>query len=163
MKWLWKGDFLRANRPELELIKTQLESERFPDPKNKEKNVGYYQLSQVDQNTLLKDRLKDYSKKVYKTAHKTHSEERESTICQRENPFYVDTVRAFRDRRYIYKTKLKEAQQHLAKVQQVSIYPSIHLSIFLSTKSYYHRSFMFLFPSILFYPIYLIGRRITSE
>ena len=26
-----------------------------------------------------------------------------STVCQRENPFYVDTVRNFRDRRYVYK------------------------------------------------------------
>ena len=24
-------------------------------------------------------------------------------MCQRENPFYVDTVLAFRDRRYVYK------------------------------------------------------------
>ena len=31
------------------------------------------------------------------------TEEREAGICQRENSFYVDTVRAFRDRRYEYK------------------------------------------------------------
>lgn len=30
-------------------------------------------------------------------------EERVTTICQRENSFYVDTVRAFRDRRYEFK------------------------------------------------------------
>ena len=30
-------------------------------------------------------------------------ENREAGICQRENSFYVDTVRAFRDRRYEYK------------------------------------------------------------
>lgn len=28
-------------------------------------------------------------------------EERYTTICQRENSFYVDTVRMFRDRRYL--------------------------------------------------------------
>ncbi len=31
------------------------------------------------------------------------SEKRVAGICQRENPFYVDTVKAFRDRRYEYK------------------------------------------------------------
>ena len=30
-----------------------------------------------------------------------------TTICQRENSFYVDTVRAFRDRRYKFKGLLK--------------------------------------------------------
>lgn len=37
----------------------------------------------------------------------TREEDRESTVCQRENSFYVDTVRAFRDRRYEYKGLLK--------------------------------------------------------
>lgn len=30
-------------------------------------------------------------------------EQRTAGICQRENAFYIDTVRAFRDRRYEYK------------------------------------------------------------
>lgn len=30
-------------------------------------------------------------------------EKRTACICQRENAFYIDTVRAFRDRRYEYK------------------------------------------------------------
>ena len=35
--------------------------------------------------------------------HHTRLEEKVTTICQRENSFYVDTVRAFRDRRYEFK------------------------------------------------------------
>ena len=35
---------------------------------------------------------------VYKKTTTSKVEERESTVCQRENPFYVNTVRAFRDR-----------------------------------------------------------------
>ena len=35
--------------------------------------------------------------------HFTRLEKRTSTVCQRENSFYVDTVRAFRDRRYEFK------------------------------------------------------------
>lgn len=34
-------------------------------------------------------------------------ETRSTMICQRENSFYVDTVRAFRDRRYEFKGLLK--------------------------------------------------------
>ena len=33
----------------------------------------------------------------------TKTELREATICQREHPFYVNTIKAFRDRRYEYK------------------------------------------------------------
>lgn len=45
----------------------------------------------------------DYCRKAYKKIHMTKVEERLTTICQRENSFYVDTVRAFRDRRYEFK------------------------------------------------------------
>ena len=37
----------------------------------------------------------------------TREEVRTTTVCQRENSFYVDTVRAFRDRRYTFKGLLK--------------------------------------------------------
>lgn len=47
--------------------------------------------------------VSDYCKKAYKKTHITRLEERVTTICQRENSFYVDTVRAFRDRRYEFK------------------------------------------------------------
>ncbi|KJA14323.1 hypothetical protein HYPSUDRAFT_207473 [Hypholoma sublateritium FD-334 SS-4] len=45
----------------------------------------------------------DYSRKVYKKTKKTKVEEREAIVCKSENPFYVDTVRRFCDRRYEYK------------------------------------------------------------
>ena len=56
---------------------------------------------------------------MYKSTHKTIEEVRTATICQRENPFYVNTVKAFRDRRYIYKEKLKDAQKGAEKVKKV--------------------------------------------
>lgn len=49
------------------------------------------------------DSVSDYCKRAYKKIHVTKLEERVTTICQRENSFYVDTVRAFRDRRYEFK------------------------------------------------------------
>ena len=37
-------------------------------------------------------------------------------VCQRENPFYVDTVRAFRDRRYVYKGLTKKWGKEVKKL-----------------------------------------------
>lgn len=45
----------------------------------------------------------DYCRKAYKKTKITSEEGRTATVCQRENSFYVDTVRAFRDRRYEFK------------------------------------------------------------
>jgi DNA polymerase epsilon subunit 1 len=50
---------------------------------------------------------------VYKKGKVTEEKLTTSTICMRENSFYIDTVRAFRDRRYIYKGKHKEWQKKL--------------------------------------------------
>jgi DNA polymerase epsilon subunit 1 len=65
-------------------------------------------------------------------------EERDACICQRENPFYVDTVRAFRDRRYIYKAlgkdaakKYKDAKDEIGKLKasdEVLLYESLQLA-----------------------------------
>lgn len=49
----------------------------------------------------------EYCHKAYKKTKVVREENRETTICQRENSFYVDTVRAFRDRRYEFKGQLK--------------------------------------------------------
>lgn len=49
----------------------------------------------------------DYCRKAYKKTHITRSDLRTATACQRENSFYVHTLRAFRDRRYEYKDLLK--------------------------------------------------------
>ena len=40
-------------------------------------------------------------------------QERIAGICMRENPFYVDTVKSFRDRRYEYKGLNKKWKVHL--------------------------------------------------
>ena len=51
--------------------------------------------------------LTEYCRKAYKRVRVTRQEKKTTTICQRENSFYVDTVRAFRDRRYKFKGLLK--------------------------------------------------------
>lgn len=51
--------------------------------------------------------MKKYSHSVYKQNHISKVELKADTVCMRENSFYVDTVRDFRDRRYDYKTLVK--------------------------------------------------------
>ena len=45
--------------------------------------------------------LQEYCRRAYKKTNVKRLEERYTTVCQRENSFYVDTVRMFRDRRWI--------------------------------------------------------------
>merc|ERR1719391_757980 len=71
-----------------------------------------------DQAASEKKRLTEYCRKAYKKTHVTKLEERYTTICQKENSFYVDTVRAFRDRRYTYKGLCKKAKKEVAEAAQ---------------------------------------------
>ena len=96
-----------ASRSEFQRIQQQLETEKFaPSSFNPGgPNRAFHQLTKEERATAEKNRLAEYCRKAYKKAHYTKMEERHTTVCQMENSFYVDTVRAFRDRRYTYKGK----------------------------------------------------------
>ena len=66
---------------------------------------------------------------MYGKTHKIKTEQRTGIICQRENPFYVDTVRAFRDRRYKYKDDLKYWKGKLDKAQEQKSIESIQEAV----------------------------------
>eukprot|EP00043_Microstomoeca_roanoka_P015073 m.150253 g.150253 ORF g.150253 m.150253 type:complete len:2376 (-) comp16169_c0_seq1:102-7229(-) len=112
MQWKWRGEISPASRHEYELIRTQLESEVFPSSNPDEAPRAFHELNTEEQADLVKKRLHAYSRRVYKKTHVTMVEDRISTICQRENPFYIDTVRNFRDRRYVFKAKHKDAKKN---------------------------------------------------
>ena len=61
-------------------------------------DVPFIDLTEREQAAMIKKRLKLYSNGVYKKTKVTTTEERVNTVCMRENSFYVNTVRAFRDR-----------------------------------------------------------------
>jgi len=92
-----------ASKSEFQRIQQQLEMEKFPSEYPNGAPRAFHQLSKEDRAAFEKKRLVEYCRKAYKKAHVTKVETREQTVCQRENAFYVDTVRAFRDRRYEYK------------------------------------------------------------
>lgn len=118
LNWTWRGDVFPTNRSEFELVKSQLESEKFPNPAGENKpSISFFQLPHATQQLKLKQRLKDYSRRVYKKTHITITEERVDTVCMRENSFYVDTVRLFRDRRYEYKAEWGKWKGKLAAAQ----------------------------------------------
>jgi hypothetical protein len=82
MEWKWRGEMFPATREETESIRSQLSSEAFG-------GVPYRDLPLVEQEELLKARLKLYCQTVYKHVKDTVEVTRQATICQRENPFYV--------------------------------------------------------------------------
>jgi DNA polymerase epsilon subunit 1 len=112
MDWVWRGETFSATRSEYYSIKAQLQSETFPAATVENGGVGvggggartWGELPYEERGRLLKERLKKYSQRVYKRVlNKPQEQRRAAGVCQRENAFYYDTVRAFRDRRYEYK------------------------------------------------------------
>ncbi|PWW72129.1 DUF1744-domain-containing protein [Tuber magnatum] len=101
------GEYLPAKKDEYNMIRRALENEKFPPKNPKSPPRTWDDLASEEQASAIKKRLADYSKKVYHKIHETKTIEKEAIICQRENPFYVDTVKNFRDRRYDFKGKQK--------------------------------------------------------
>jgi DNA polymerase epsilon subunit 1 len=113
LTWAWRGEFFPARRDEYNMIRHALNQETFPPKRPGGPQRPFGDLSPAEQTALTHKRLGDYSRKVYKKMKDTKIENRETIICQRENPFYVDTVRRFRDRRYEYKGLLKTWKKNL--------------------------------------------------
>ena len=107
LPWSWRGEYLPAKKDEYKMIRHALENERFPGKNPNSLARTFQDLSLDEQATHVKKRLQDYCKKIYHKIHDAKTLEREAIICQRENPFYVNTVRDFRDRRYDFKGKQK--------------------------------------------------------
>jgi DNA polymerase epsilon subunit 1 len=96
MDWVWRGDYSPASKNEYERTKDQLSREVI-------EGQSFASFPEQEQAKHVSDRLKTYSRKAYKKTKVTEEETRKDVVCMRENDFYVDTVRQFRDRRYEYK------------------------------------------------------------
>lgn len=126
MEWMWRGTYLKANQGEYQRVQQQLENEKFPPLIPGGKRRAFNELSKQEQANYEKQRLSEYCRRTYKTVKETKSEVRTQTICERENSFYVDTVRAFRDRRYEYKGLTKKAKQQVCIVTLIQLSNFIH-------------------------------------
>ncbi|KAK0764848.1 hypothetical protein N5P37_002320 [Trichoderma harzianum] len=107
LPWAWRGEYIPAKRDEYNMIRHALENEKFPGKTPHAPPRTFQDLSADEQANLVRKRLQLYSQKVYHKIHDSTTIVREAIICQRENPFYINTVRDFRDRRYDYKGKAK--------------------------------------------------------
>ncbi|KAJ3352743.1 DNA polymerase epsilon catalytic subunit [Entophlyctis luteolus] len=107
MVWSWRGEYYPAKRSEYNMIRNQIERELFPNPVPGGPPRSFHDLKPHEQHQHIKKRVEDYSKKIYAKKFEHKVVDKESIVCQRENPFYVNTVRNFRDRRYTYKGLLK--------------------------------------------------------
>lgn len=107
MPWAWRAEYLPAERGDYLMIRHALENEKFPGKWPNSPARTFQDLPADEQVGLIRKRLQIYSQKVYHKIHESKTVEREAIICQRENPFYIDTVKDFRDRRYDYKGKQK--------------------------------------------------------
>jgi len=112
MDWMWRGEYYPCKKEEIAVIKNQLTIEMFEAPENQygvaDGKVPYSQLAKSKQSAILRQRIKSYCRTAYRRVKDTSIVEKQATVCQRENPFYVNTVKAFRDRRYDYKGFTKE-------------------------------------------------------
>lgn len=118
MTWSWRGEFFPAKMDEYNMIKRALQNETFPNPNkiSKKQFLTFDELSYAQQVAHIKKRLTDYSKKNYHRIRASEVVEREAIICQRENPFYANTVRAFRDRRYEFKGLTKKWKNKMSSL-----------------------------------------------
>jgi DNA polymerase epsilon subunit 1 len=110
MTWAWRGDYSPASSSDYSMIQRQLAYDKpsaLVDAYGVSSGKLFGELPEKEQARLSKIRLKNFAQKAYHKTKITTTEDRVDTVCMRENGFYVDTVRAFRDRRYEYKLLTK--------------------------------------------------------
>ncbi|KAL8140374.1 hypothetical protein V2J09_006395 [Rumex salicifolius] len=150
LEWVWRGEAYMAKRSDYYHVKRQIESEPVENADGQQ-GKSFLDLSKVDQQVKLKERLRKYCQKAYRRVlDKPSTELREAGVCMRENSFYIDTVRSFRDRRYeykglnkVWKGKLSEAKAsgNSIKIQEaqdlVVLYDSLQLAHKCILNSFY--------------------------
>ncbi|KAI3405326.2 POL2 [Candida oxycetoniae] len=118
LPWSWRGEYFPAEMNEYNMIKRTLQNETFPGQKPWLPSRTFDELSYAEQASAIKKRISDYSRKVYHRVKQNQVITREAIICQRENPFYVNTVRSFRDRRYEFKGLAKVWKGKVNKINK---------------------------------------------
>ncbi|CAB08772.1 DNA polymerase epsilon catalytic subunit Pol2 [Schizosaccharomyces pombe] len=118
MVWAWRGEYYPAKKGEYHMIYSALQSERFPGPTPFSPFRSFQELSPSEQAAMVQKRIADYSRKVYHRLYDNTVIERETIICQKENSFYIDTVKSFRDRRYDFKGLQKKWVKQLAAIKE---------------------------------------------
>jgi DNA polymerase epsilon subunit 1 len=122
LDWKWRGELYMATRADVKSITQEMENDkRRYDKKDKEGNksrVKWGELPEAQQTTEILKAVREFSQKAYRRVKSSWYEHRTDIVCQRENPFYVNTVLNFRDRRYVFKRQTKEWNKKLEKANE---------------------------------------------
>lgn len=147
LEWDWRGEFSPAKANDYGLVKRTLQNEFFPGAKPWLPRRTFDELPYPEQAALIRKRLGEYSRKAYKKKKITKTVTREAIVCQKENPFYVNTVRNFRDRRYefknlakVWKGKVGKCKDTISKDEankMVVLYDSLQLAHKVILNSFY--------------------------
>ncbi|GEQ71873.1 hypothetical protein JCM33374_g5559 [Metschnikowia sp. JCM 33374] len=147
LEWSWRGEFSPAKANDYNLVKRTLQHETFPPLKPWLPARTFDELPYPEQASLIKNRLGEYARKVHKKKKVTETITREAIVCQRENPFYVNTVRNFRDRRYefknlakVWKGKTSQCKDTISRDEankMVVLYDSLQLAHKVILNSFY--------------------------
>jgi DNA polymerase epsilon subunit 1 len=140
LDWQWRVTHYPLHKREYEDLKKRLLNEL----------EGSEKIFEEDLKSKLKERIKAYSSKVYKSLRKSETLLKSDTVCMKENPFYVDTVRDFRDRRYQFKklvkqwtSKMKDAAKERNNKEEIrcsnlaTLYESLQLAHKIILNSFY--------------------------
>ena len=125
MAWKWRGDLYKATKADVQQIQRELEApaHRYNSrdlESGEVKRVPWKEVGEKEQHELLIRNVRSYSTKAYKRVKSPVTEDRTDIVCQRENGFYIDTVRAFRDRRYEFKDATKTWKSKLEQAEASS-------------------------------------------
>ena len=130
MAWKWRGDLYKATKADVQQIQRELEApaHRYNtrDAESGEiTRVPWKELGEKEKHEFLIKNVRTYSSKAYKRVKSPVNEDRTDVVCQRENAFYIDTVRAFRDRRYEFKDATKSWKGKLEQADAAGDVPLV--------------------------------------
>ncbi|KAI5172524.1 DNA polymerase epsilon subunit 1 [Nematocida sp. LUAm3] len=137
MPWKMRAELYPVDEKTVKTIEKSLIQEKNPEKLSFE--------------VRMKEKLIMHAKRFSKRTKEILIEEKDSLICQRENPFYVNAVRTFRDRRNEYKKLAKktliEAQSSIKQehsksyssdlFKKASIYDSLQIAHKCVLNSFY--------------------------
>eukprot|EP00980_Cylindrotheca_fusiformis_P026149 scaffold15472_cov117-Cylindrotheca_fusiformis.AAC.13 len=114
MEWVWRGDYSPAGKLEYDRTKDQLSKEVVKDGQR------FTELPEREQAAMVVTRLKEYSRNAFRRTKVTEEITKKDIVCMRENDFYVETVRRFRDRRYDYKKMTKAWKKKIGSAKDAT-------------------------------------------
>ncbi|CAJ1409488.1 unnamed protein product [Effrenium voratum] len=116
MEWKHRADLYMATRADVKAIINEMESEkRLYNHKDRDSGevsrVKWSELAERERTEEIIKAVRQFSQKAYKRLKSSVYEDKKDIVCQRENPFYVNTVLNFRDRRYMFKKQARISGQ----------------------------------------------------